>query len=112
MRDQKLRTRVAVVTGASRGIGKQIACALAEDGVVVALVGRDPAALADTGGAIIGRGGRAEVFVADVSEENEVDRLRDQVNERLGVPDILINNAGIILRKPMLEFSSEEWDRL
>ena len=112
MSDQQLRARVAVVTGASRGIGRQIANALAEAGATTALVGRDAAALEDTRNAITVRCGRAEVFVADVSEETVVERLRDQVNERLGTPDILINNAGIILRKPMLEFSSEEWNRL
>jgi NAD(P)-dependent dehydrogenase (short-subunit alcohol dehydrogenase family) len=110
--DQQLRARVAVVTGASRGIGRQIANALAEAGATTALVGRDAAALEDARNAIAVRCGRAEVFVADVSEETAVERLRDQVNERLGAPDILINNAGIILRKLMLEFSSEEWNRL
>jgi NAD(P)-dependent dehydrogenase (short-subunit alcohol dehydrogenase family) len=110
--DQQLRARVAVVTGASRGIGRQIANALAAAGATTALVGRDAAALEEARNAITVRCGCAEVFVADVSEETVVERLRDQVNERLGAPDILINNAGIILRKPMLEFSSEEWNRL
>jgi len=110
--DQYLLTRVAVVTGASRGIGKQIADALAEAGAAIALVGRDAKALEGARRAITSRGRRAEVFVADVSEETVVGRLRDQVTERLGTPDILINNAGIILRKPMLEFSIEEWNRL
>ena len=103
---------MAVVTGASRGIGKQIAIALAERGAATALVGRDAAALEDVRGSITGRGGRAESFVADVSEEAPVERLRDRVTESLGSADILINNAGIILRKRMLEFSSEEWNRL
>jgi NAD(P)-dependent dehydrogenase (short-subunit alcohol dehydrogenase family) len=104
--------RIAVVTGASRGIGKQIASKLADDGVAVALVGRDLAALECAHREITGRGGRAEVFLADVTEEDAVEQLGAQVHERLGTPDILINNAGIILRKPMLEFSSEEWNRL
>jgi NAD(P)-dependent dehydrogenase (short-subunit alcohol dehydrogenase family) len=52
------------------------------------------------------------VFLADVSEESAVERLRDQVNESLGSADILINNAGIILRKRMLDLSTEEWNRV
>jgi len=101
--------RVAVVTGASRGIGKQIAIALAAKQVAVALVGRDETSLQAVRESI---GGSAEVFLADVSEESAVERLRDQVNESLGSADILINNAGIILRKRMLDLSTEEWNRV
>jgi len=100
---------VAVVTGASRGIGKQIAIALAAKQVAVALVGRDETSLQAVRESI---GGSAEVFLADVSEESAVERLRDQVNESLGSADILINNAGIILRKRMLDLSTEEWNRV
>ena len=112
MSDQQLLGRVAVVTGASRGIGKQIAIALAERGTATALVGRDAAALEEVRGSIASRGGGSELFVSDVSEESPVEHVRDRVTECLGPADILINNAGIILRTRMLEFSSEAWNRL
>jgi NAD(P)-dependent dehydrogenase (short-subunit alcohol dehydrogenase family) len=108
----QLTGRVAVITGASRGLGRQIAEALAAAGAAVALAGRDAEALEAVHTAITGRGGKAEKFLADVADETSVSGLRDQVRSRLGAPDILINNAGINIRKPLHEFTLEEWNRV
>jgi gluconate 5-dehydrogenase len=104
--------RVAVVTGASRGLGKQMAMALAEAGATVALVARSEESLEKVKAEIEGRGGKAHALVADLREEAEVTRMAGQVRDAAGAPDILINNAGINLRKPLHEFSLEEWHRV
>ena len=103
---------MAVITGASKGLGKQMAESLAEAGTAVALVARNQPLLESVQAGIRGRGGRAEVFVADVTVEEAVEALAAQIRARLGVPDILINNAGINIRKPIHEFTAEEWNRV
>lgn len=112
MTNHQLDGRVAVITGASRGLGKQIAEALAVAGATVALVARNRELLESVREGIAGRGGRAQVFVADISEEAEIGPLADQIRAQAGVPDILINNAGINIRKPIQEFTLEEWRRV
>ena len=110
--DLRLDGRLAVITGASKGLGKQIAEALAESGAAVALVGRNRELLESVRVGIAGRGGKAYSFVADVSVEENVTAMAREVRGRAGVPDILINNAGINLRKPLHEFTLEEWRRV
>jgi len=112
MSDHSLAGRVAVVTGASRGLGKQMAMALAQEGATVALVARSEDLLEKVKAEIEVRGGKAQAFVADVRKESEVSRMAGQVRDAAGAPDILINNAGINLRKPLHEFSLEEWHRV
>ena len=112
MINQRLDGRVAVVTGASKGLGKQMAEALAEAGATVALVARSGELLEHVRAEITGRGGKAYAFVADVSEEAGVASLAREVRKQAGVPDILINNAGINVRKPLHEFTLEEWRRV
>ena len=112
MSDHSLAGRVAVVTGASRGLGKQMAMALAQEGATVALVARSEDLLEKVKAEIEGQGGKAQAFVADVRKETEVSRMAGQVRDAAGVPGILINNAGINLRKPLHEFSLEEWHRV
>ncbi len=105
----QLDGRVAVITGASKGLGKQMAEALAAEGASIALVARNRESLE---GVRAGIQGRAEVFVGDVTSEAEVGALAGQIRARLGAPDILINNAGINVRKPIQEFTLEEWHRV
>lgn len=112
MENHSLDGRVAVVTGASRGLGKQMAMALAEAGATVALVARSAELLEKVKAEIESRGGKAYAFVADLREENEVARMARQVSDAAGAADILINNAGINLRKPLHEFSLPEWHRV
>jgi NAD(P)-dependent dehydrogenase (short-subunit alcohol dehydrogenase family) len=108
--DAPLRGRTALVTGASRGLGRAIAEALASAGATVALVARDRDRLELAAAAIRERGGRAEVLLADVADEAAVAALGASFAERLGDRlDILVNNAGINLRKPLVDFTLPEW---
>src|SRR5580658_3753168 len=104
-----LTGRTAVITGGSRGLGEAMANALAEAGASIALVARDKKRLEKVREAIQERGGTAEIFIADVTREEEVGRLVEAVSERLGSPQILINNAGINIRKNLVDFSLEEF---
>ncbi|MCS7044004.1 MAG: SDR family oxidoreductase [Bryobacteraceae bacterium] len=101
-----LDQRIAVVTGASRGLGRAIAVALAQAGARVACVGRDVEKLDETA-RLCGPG--AHIVPADVTREEEVSRLAAHVAEHMGPANILVNNAGVNLRKPVTEFTLEEW---
>jgi NAD(P)-dependent dehydrogenase (short-subunit alcohol dehydrogenase family) len=105
----KLSGKTAVITGGSRGLGEAMAKALAEDGAQVALVARDVQRLESVRDAIAGKGGTAEIFVGDVTREQEVAAVAAAVQKRFGHPQILINNAGINIRKSVVEFSLEEF---
>jgi NAD(P)-dependent dehydrogenase (short-subunit alcohol dehydrogenase family) len=107
-----LKGRVAVVTGASKGLGKQIAESLAAAGATVAMVARNGDQLKGAAEGIRARGGAAEWLVADVSDENAVAGVAEQVIGKLGVCDILVNNAGINNRKPVEDFTLAEWNHV
>ncbi len=104
-----LTGRTAVVTGGSRGLGEAMAKALSEAGARVALVARDKKRLDSVREAIVQRGGTAEAFIADVTQEKEVAGVARAITASLGNPQILINNAGSNVRKPLVEFSLEEF---
>jgi 3-oxoacyl-[acyl-carrier protein] reductase len=91
-----LSGKVAIVTGASRGIGAAAAEAMAAAGAAVMLTARDGALAAEVVGRITAAGGKAEAMACDVSDFVAVERLVARTVERLGRPDILINNAGVI----------------
>lgn len=102
--------RVAIVTGASKGLGKAMALALAEAAADVALFARDVQELQAVKSTIEAIGRRAEFFVVDLLNPASI---RDAVKAALsifGKVDILVNNAGVNVRKPVLELSPEEWD--
>lgn len=105
-----LRGRVALVTGASSGIGAHLAATLAAAGARVAVAGRREARLAETVGSIEVRGGTAMPVRLDVTDPGGVDDALASAEERLGPLDILINNAGVSLSKLALETEIEEWD--
>ncbi|MEK7751557.1 MAG: SDR family NAD(P)-dependent oxidoreductase [Acidobacteriota bacterium] len=110
MSENKLQGRVALVTGSSRGLGKAMALALGGAGASLALVARDEQALQAVAAEARGLGVAAEVFVCDVAGEASVIELEKNVIARFGRLDILINNAGINIRKDVTDFSLEEWN--
>jgi NAD(P)-dependent dehydrogenase (short-subunit alcohol dehydrogenase family) len=104
-----LTGRTAVITGGSRGLGEAMAKALSEAGARVALVARDVNRLGKVRDAISQRGGTAAVFTGDATREDDVAAIAHAVTERFGHPQILINNAGSNIRKPLVDFSLEEF---
>jgi NAD(P)-dependent dehydrogenase (short-subunit alcohol dehydrogenase family) len=112
MSEKKLDGKVAVITGASKGLGKAMALALAAEGAQIALVSRNIEQLNEVGRAVKNAGGEARVFQADVAEEEQVRKLERDVTGAFGKVHILINNAGINVRKPIVEFTLEEWHRV
>mgnify|MGYP003482934014 CR=1 FL=1 len=104
-----LQGKVAVVTGASRGLGRAMALALGESGAKLALVGRNQEKLAETQKLAREKGVESEVFIADVRDEAQVAKLEKDVIARFGASHILINNAGTAVRKPVADFSLDEW---
>ncbi len=108
--DLELRDKVAVVTGASRGIGHAVALALASEGARVAVVARDASALDKTAAQCRDRSGREAMAVtADLSRLDEVERTVATVRERLGRIDVLVNNAGAIRGGGFLAIPDQQW---
>jgi 3-oxoacyl-[acyl-carrier protein] reductase len=102
--------RVAIVTGAARGIGAATARRLATDGMAVAALDLDAAACADTVDAITNAGGRAMAVGADVSKADQVEAAVGKVAAELGPPAVLINNAGIIRDNLLFKMTEDDWD--
>ncbi len=105
-----LTGRTALVTGASKGLGRAMAIGLARAGCGLALCARSLEGLAETRAAAQALGVRAEVFAMDVLSRASVRTAVAAAVEKLGGLDILLNNAGVNVRKPVLELSEEEWD--
>src|SRR6266404_4042251 len=109
MSTKRLQGKSAIITGASKGLGKAMALALAESGARLALIARNLDQLNETAAAARQLDAEAEVFQADVTDEHQVRRLEKDVIERFGKVQILINNAGINIRKPVTDFTLDEW---
>jgi gluconate 5-dehydrogenase len=104
--------KVAVITGASRGIGSAVAAALAQSGAAVALLGRDARALAAIADALAAAGCRAQYFCVDVADVASIEAAFERVERSLDHIDILINNAGIEQVCDALEVTEALWDRI
>ena len=104
-----LSGKIALITGASRGLGKAMALALSRAGATIALVSRDKPKLQAVQDEIEELGGHARTFTSDVSDEDSVSRLRSEVFDHFDTVQILINNAGINIRKNLIDFSLAEW---
>ena len=109
---KKLDGAVALVTGASSGIGEATARALAADGASVVIVARRRDRLEDLASEIEAAGGRALVVEADITDRDQAEAAVGRAVEDLGRLDIVVNNAGVMLLGPMAEAPSEEWDQM
>ncbi|MEJ2491418.1 MAG: 3-oxoacyl-[acyl-carrier-protein] reductase [Desulfuromonadales bacterium] len=105
-----LADKVAIVTGASRGIGRAIALALAAQGVSIVASARNADALNDLVGEIEAQGGKAHAVAGDVAQEADVNTLVDQAVATYGHLDILVNNAGITRDGLLLRMKNDDWD--
>ena len=101
--------RVAVVTGATRGLGAGFASALGDVGAAVMVVGRDPEAANGVLKTLEDNGARAAFVRADVTDPDEVQRVLDSTLDTFGRVDILVNNAGACVHAPALEVTPEQW---
>ncbi|MFC1731824.1 SDR family NAD(P)-dependent oxidoreductase [candidate division KSB1 bacterium] len=108
----ELNGKVAIVTGARRGMGRTHALLLAKQGAKVAVTDLDEGECSIVVDEIKAQGGDALCFKMDVSNESEVNNVFDKVIEEWGRLDILVNNAGIYTSKPALEMTVEEWDQM
>ena len=107
-----LADRVAIVTGAGRGIGHATALALAAAGADVAVVDIDKGAAEATAGAVAAAGRRSLAVGADVGDVAGIDRMVSQVVHALGRVDVLVNNAGVTRRADVMDLTEADWDRI
>lgn len=105
-----LSGQTAIVTGASRGLGKAIALALGEAGAKVACVARNIEKLQETADAIKAAGGTAEIYDCDVTDSEKIQKVVDDVMEKWDRLDIVVNNAGITRDTLTPRMSDDEWD--
>lgn len=107
-----LSNRVVLVTGAGVGIGRAIALAMANAGARVACADIDAEAAQATAAAISADDNKACAVVADVGDVMQIDRMVSEVTERWGPLDVLVNNAGVTVRKYIMDLTEEDWDRI
>lgn len=107
----KLSGKVALVTGASRGIGRAISIALAQEAAMIVLAARSIPKLQETSELVKKAGGNAEIIVTDLLQEESIKKLVKAVGEKFGQLDILINNAGITHSSKFEETRTEDWQR-
>ncbi len=107
---ESLQGKIAIVTGAGKGIGKAIAIALANEGVQVGLIARTAKDLETVAAEIKALGVKAAIAVADISNIAEVNKAVESIQSELGNTDILINNAGTGTFGKFLELSPEQWE--
>ena len=107
----RLAGKVAIVTGASRGIGRAISIALAKEAATVVLAARSRRKLQETSNQVTETGGKAEVVVTELTEEESIKNLVRVTGEKFGRLDILVNNAGITHSAKLEETATEDWDR-
>ncbi len=109
MNTQSLNGKVALITGAGRGIGRAIALTLAQEGVAVAVLARTEAEVRETANEIEKQNGKALPFTADITNPEQIQQCVDNILQKWGQIDILVNNAGFAKFKPFEELTLEEW---
>jgi NAD(P)-dependent dehydrogenase (short-subunit alcohol dehydrogenase family) len=105
-----IKDRVVIITGAGRGVGRATALLFAREGAQVVLFSRTPAHLEETAAAITQAGGRTLAVAGDVSREEDVRALFQQVQETYGRVDVLVNCAGIVAVRPFVQMDVTTWD--
>ncbi len=110
--EQRLRDKVAIVTGSGQGIGRGIAQRLAREGAHVVIAEYSAKNATAVAQEIETAGGRALAYRIDISDVAAVQKMVDDVAMQLGHIDILVNNAGVIQTKPMLDLTEADWDRV
>jgi NAD(P)-dependent dehydrogenase (short-subunit alcohol dehydrogenase family) len=105
----KLTGKIALVTGAQRGMGKADAIALAEQGATVIVTDTDLKACQAVADEIVSSGGKAAAFAMDVTDKKQIDAVFDAVIKKFKKLDVLVNNAGIFRPKPALELTEKDW---
>jgi 3-oxoacyl-[acyl-carrier protein] reductase len=105
-----LQDQVALVTGASRGLGRAIATELAAQGASIAAIARSEHALQETLDTIRAAGGTAEAFPVDVADSDAVDAMVEKAAARFGKIDVLVNNAGVTRDGLLMRMKTEDWD--
>jgi len=106
----QLNARIALVTGASQGIGRACALALAQAGATVALAARNEAKLAEVAAEIAAAGGQAAAFTLDIASEDSIKSAAKAILERFGKVEILVNNAGITRDSLVMTMKRADWD--
>jgi len=109
--EKRLAGKVAIVTGASRGIGRAISVALAREATTVVLAARSIRKLQETAEQVTHAGGKAEITVTDLAEEESIKNLVKVTGEKFSRLDILVNNAGITHSAKLEETATEDWQR-
>ena len=112
MTNQSYRDRVAIITGSGSGIGKATALALAQEGMKIVLCGRTVSKLEETAKLVEEAGGKALIVSGDLRDESYIIRIVDETMEAFGRIDVLINNAGVSLAKPVVDCTAEEFDQI
>jgi len=108
---KQLASKVAIVTGASRGIGRAISVALAQEAATVVLAARSIQKLQETADKVTEAGGKAEIVVTELTEEESIKGLVKVTNEKFSRLDILVNNAGVTHLAKLEETATEDWER-
>ncbi len=109
-----LKDKVAIITGARQGIGKAFAMAVARAGADMVICDKivEDSQLDLIAAEIRKLGRRCFTFQVDVSRKADIDKMVEAVGQKCGATDILVNNAGIVIRRPFLEHSEEDWDKV
>jgi len=108
----RLNGKVAIVTGASRGVGRAICIAFAKEGATIVLAARSPQKLAETAKEVREAGAKAEIVITDLTREEAIKNLMKVTNEKFSRLDILVNNAGVTVSAELEHTTTADWDRL
>ena len=112
MTSSRLKDRIALITGASRGIGRAVALTFASEGAHVLLLARSQKALEEVDDTIRAQGGKASLIPLDLADGKAIDALGPTLYERFGKLDVLVGNAAILGRlTPLTHIPSELWER-